>query len=177
MRKFSPTHRTVHICFFLSSMSSPNSKTLEVKIISTANFAPTETHILPHLLLTNRTNCLFTKYHSLHFRIFHLPRPSLLYFSLQELTGQLRKWHFLKMGSRASLLSLRMFPREKILELTVDVCRLPNDGIIDCHSENFQQNIDSVNTVVVSLRRTRTSQFRTDLRAIFIIETVLESET
>ena len=177
MWKFGPAHRTVHVGFFLCPMSCPHPKTLKMKIVSTANFTPTETHILPHLLLTNRTNCLFPKHHSLHLRFFCLSNPSLFYFSVQKLTRQLWKLHFLWQRSRTSLLYLWMFTCQKILELTVNVCGLPNDWIINCHSEDLQQDIDGMDAVIASLRSTRTAQLWPNLSAIFVIQSVLEGET
>lgn len=86
-RKLGTTHRTIHRSILLRPVTSPDLKTLEVKIIAASYTTPTQTHIWSHILLTNRTHCLLSKHHPLGCScLLQFPKPLFFRPPLYELT-------------------------------------------------------------------------------------------
>ena len=63
--KFASTHWTTYATIFLRPMLCPYLQTLKMEIISTLYFAVTQTHVISHRLLTNRTDRILLQFHSL----------------------------------------------------------------------------------------------------------------
>ncbi len=175
--KFAPAHGTTNKRLLLDPMPCPNFETLEVKVVAALDLAEADTHFGSHRLLANRANRIPLQLHS--FRSNNRLGLHLLLL-LHPLTRQLA--HYIQrcdveIGPRSSRLGHRMLPGDKIAELTIDISSLPDDRVIHADPKYFEENVGGVDAVVISAGRAGALQVRTDRGFIFVIESVLKSET
>lgn len=174
--KTSSAHGASHTWLSGRLVLDPNSKTFQMEAIPTLDFAVAERLAFGHVLLANGTHWVL-----IHFDPFHLRfcRKWVMLHSFMDHIWRQFMWGLIVQGwtHQGSHVQDGVPACQQLGELTVHIGRLPEDGVLDLHFENPQQNIQCVNAMVIFIRTATALRLMADWCPVLVTQSVLECET